>query len=85
MCRVVQGCAEGCGRPHRAFRSGNPLQRPPLAECMQSTCGSSTAGVVAHIANFFRETNARNASAGRELLHAALGHGERSGSQLLSQ
>ena len=23
MCRVVQGCAEGCGRPHRAFRSHN--------------------------------------------------------------
>ena len=29
MCRVVQGCAEGCGRPHRAFRWGNKLRRLP--------------------------------------------------------
>ena len=29
MCRVVQGCAEGCGRPHRAFRSDNQLTALP--------------------------------------------------------
>ena len=29
MCRVVQGCAVGCGRPHRAFRDGNQLTALP--------------------------------------------------------
>ena len=29
MCRVVQGCAEGCGRPHRAFRRINMLTALP--------------------------------------------------------
>ena len=29
MCRVVQGCAEGCGRPHRAFRYENQLTALP--------------------------------------------------------
>ena len=29
MCRVVQGCAEGCGRPHRAFRQENELTALP--------------------------------------------------------
>ena len=29
MCRVVQGCAEGCGRPHRAFRESNLLTALP--------------------------------------------------------
>ena len=46
MCRVVVGCALGCGRPHRAFRSGNPLERPPLAVCQR--------GIKA-IAQFFEE------------------------------
>ena len=27
--RVVLGCALGCGRPHRAFRSGNQLTDLP--------------------------------------------------------
>ncbi len=29
MCRVVLGCAVGCGRPHRAFRSKNQLTALP--------------------------------------------------------
>ena len=29
MCRVVQGCAEGCGWPHRAFRQKNKLTALP--------------------------------------------------------
>ena len=30
MCRVVLGCAVGCGRPHRAFRfGGNELTALP--------------------------------------------------------
>ena len=29
MCRVVQGCSEGCGRPHRAFRQKNQLTALP--------------------------------------------------------
>ena len=29
MCRVVVGCALGCGRPHRAFRSENMLTALP--------------------------------------------------------
>ena len=29
MCRVVVGCALGCGRPHRAFRSYNQLRALP--------------------------------------------------------
>ena len=29
MCRVVQGCAEGCVRPHRAFRYENKLTALP--------------------------------------------------------
>ena len=31
MCRVVQGCAEGCGRPHRAFRENNKLTALPAS------------------------------------------------------
>ena len=26
---MVQGCAQGCGRPHRAFRYGNKLTALP--------------------------------------------------------
>ena len=29
MCRVVVGCALGCGRPHRAFRQSNQLTALP--------------------------------------------------------
>ena len=29
MCRVVVGCALGCGRPHRAFRESNQLTALP--------------------------------------------------------
>ena len=29
MCDVVQGCAEGCVRPHRAFRNDNELTALP--------------------------------------------------------
>ena len=29
MCRVVLGCAVGCGRPHRAFRHVNQLTALP--------------------------------------------------------
>ena len=29
MCRVVVGCALGCGRPHRAFRQENQLTALP--------------------------------------------------------
>ena len=29
MCRLVQGCAEGFGRPHRAFRQDNQLTALP--------------------------------------------------------
>ena len=29
MCRVVQICAEGCRRPHRAFRERNQLTALP--------------------------------------------------------
>ena len=29
MCRVVLGCALGCGRPHRAFRQSNQLTALP--------------------------------------------------------
>ena len=29
MCRVVLGCALGCGRPHRAFRQDNQLTALP--------------------------------------------------------
>ncbi len=29
MCRVVQGCAEGFGRPHRTFRTCNKLTALP--------------------------------------------------------
>ena len=83
--RDVRRAADGRTAP---IRFGNPLQRPPFAECMQNghptdshTYGTRTMAVVAHVANFFRETKARNASAGRKLLHAALGHGERSRSQ----
>ena len=46
----------------------NPLQRPPLA-----VCGGPSAPRMADIAKYFQETKARNADAGRKLLHAALG------------
>ena len=29
MCHVVQGCAEGCGWPHRAFRQSDKLKALP--------------------------------------------------------
>ena len=31
MLRVVQGCAEGCGRPHRALRENNHLTALPAS------------------------------------------------------